>query len=126
LATLGDPLADFAYLMMNWVMPIDERAGLHGTEFAATGIPSMEEAIEIYCQETGRDGVPDLRWYFAFNLFRLTGIVQGIKRRMFDGSASSANANQTVAQLLPLARAAWEQARLSENGANHLPRVDSQ
>jgi aminoglycoside phosphotransferase (APT) family kinase protein len=116
LATIGDPLADFAYLMMNWVMPIDDRAGLLGTDFARTGIPSMEEAVSIYCQATGRNGVPDLHWYFAFNLFRLTAIVQGIKRRMLDGNASSANASETVAQLLPLARAAWEQAGLSACG----------
>ncbi len=31
-----------------------------------------------------------LDWYFAYNLFRLTGIVQGIKKRVIDGTASHA------------------------------------
>lgn len=113
LATIGDPLADFAYLMMNWIMPIDGRSGLSGTNFATSGIPSMEEATGLYCSATGRDTMPDLAWYFAYNLFRLTGIIQGVKRRMLDGNASSAKAADHAAMLVPLARAAWEQARLA-------------
>ena len=31
---------------------------------------------------TGRDGIPDLDFYMAFNLFRLAGIVHGIKGRL--------------------------------------------
>jgi aminoglycoside phosphotransferase (APT) family kinase protein len=116
LATLGDPLADLAYLLMNWIMPIDGRSGLMGTDFAQSGIPSMEEALEIYREASGYGDVPDLHWYFAFNLFRLTAIVQGVKRRQLDGNASSANADKAVAQLLPLANAAWEQAELAGAG----------
>lgn len=110
LATLGDPLADLAYMMMNWIMPIDERSGLLGTDFVKSGIPTKEEALEIYCKAAGSNDVPDLHWYFAFNLFRLTGIIQGIKQRMLAGNASSAEAEKTVAQLVPLARMAWKQA----------------
>ena len=113
LATIGDPLADFTYLMMNWVMPVDDRSGLAGSNFAACGIPSMDEAMALYCDATGRDGVPDLHWYFAFNLFRLTAILQGVKRRMLDGNASSANASELVARLILHARAAWEQAEMA-------------
>lgn len=113
LATIGDPLADFAYLMINWIMPVDGRAALLGTDFQATGIPSMEEAIEIYCRATNRPGLPDLHWYLAFNLFRAVGIIQGIKRRMLDGNASSEKAAESVATLIPLARAGWRQAQLA-------------
>lgn len=107
LSTLGDPLADFSYLLMNWQTPPDGRAGIAGMTGAQTGIPTMEEAVARYCAATGRDGVPQLDWYFAYNLFRLVGIVQGIKRRMIDGNASSAQAEQTVARLPMLASAAW-------------------
>lgn len=113
LAMIGDPLADLAYLMMNWVMPVDDRSGLLRTDFARSGIPSMDEAIAIYCRAADRDNVPDLHWYFAFSLSRLTGIVQGIKQRMLNGSASSADAKKTGAQLFPLARAAWKHAQLT-------------
>ena len=76
-----------------------------------TGIPTIEEVVARYCAATGRDGVPDLNWYFAYNLFRLTGIVQGIKRRIIDGTASSAQAQRTVERVHALADAAWGFAR---------------
>jgi aminoglycoside phosphotransferase (APT) family kinase protein len=113
LATIGDPLADFAYLAMNWVLPADGKAGLAGLELSGTGIPTMEELIALYCAATGRGGMPDLHWYFAYNLFRMTGIVQGVKKRLQDGNASSAQAEETAARLLPLAEAAWAQAELA-------------
>jgi aminoglycoside phosphotransferase (APT) family kinase protein len=113
LATIGDPLADFAYLAMNWAMPADGGPGLAGLDLAALDLPTMEEAIALYCAATRRDGVPDLHWYFAYNLFRLTGIVQGIKKRLIHGNASSAKAEATVARLIPLAEGAWGQARLA-------------
>ncbi|PCD03472.1 phosphotransferase family protein [Sphingomonas spermidinifaciens] len=113
LATLGDPVADFAYLAMNWAMPCDGRSGLAGLDLAAEGIPTMEEAVAQYCEGTGREGLPNLNWYFAFNLFRLTGIVQGIKKRVIDGNASNAGAAAMAERVVPLAKAAWEQARLA-------------
>ncbi len=113
LATIGDPLADFAYLAMSWVLPRDGRAGLSGVDLAAAGIPSLEEAVARYSAATGRDKLPDLHWYFAYNLFRAVGIVQGIKKRMIDGNASSSQAAATVEKLPPLAKAGWAQAQLA-------------
>jgi aminoglycoside phosphotransferase (APT) family kinase protein len=113
LSTLGDPLADFSYFLMSWVTPPDGRSGLLGRTGAATGIPSIEAMTERYCRATGRDGVPDLNWYFAYNLFRLTGIVQGIKKRIVDGTASSAQAEASAAQVYRLASAAWHFAALA-------------
>lgn len=113
LATIGDPLADFAYLAMHWVMPPDGRSGLAGIDLPAQGLPTLDETIARYCAATGRDGLPDLRWYFAYNLFRLAGIVQGIKKRLADGNASSEQAAAMAERVGPLARAAWEQARIA-------------
>jgi aminoglycoside phosphotransferase (APT) family kinase protein len=111
LSTLGDPLADFAYLAMNWSLPAGEAAGLDGVDFAATGIPPLDAVVDRYCSLTGRDGLPNLDWYFAYNLFRLMGIVQGIKRRVIDGNASGANAEKAAGRVLQLADAAWDYAR---------------
>ncbi len=113
LATLGDPVADFAYLAMNWAMPQDGRSGLAGLDLAAEGIPTMDEATARYCAATGRDGLPNLNWYFAYNLFRLVGIVQGIKKRVIDGNASNAGAAAMAERVVPLAKAAWAQAKLA-------------
>jgi len=110
LSTLGDPLADFSYYLMSWVTEPEGRSGVKGLT-GDTGIPTIAQVVERYCAATGRDGVPDLNWYFAYNLFRLTGIVQGIKKRMIDGNASSAQAAATVERLPGLAAAAWSFAR---------------
>ena len=107
LSTLGDPLADFSYFLMSWVTQPEGRSGVLGLTGPESGIPTLEEMTRRYCAATGRDGVPDLDWYFAYNLFRLTGIVQGIKKRIELGTASSAQAERTVARLPALAAAAW-------------------
>lgn len=111
LSTLGDPLADFTYLLMNWGTEPDGRSGIKGLAGPASGIPTIEEVVARYCAATGRNDVPQLDWYFAYNLFRLTGIVQGIKQRVRDGNAASAQA-ATMAERVPmLAAMAWDFAK---------------
>jgi aminoglycoside phosphotransferase (APT) family kinase protein len=110
LSTIGDPLADFTYVLMNWSMPHEGRSSLGGVDVASLGIPTREEVVAIYCKQTGRDGIPDLEWYFAYNLFRLCGIVQGIAGRVRDGTAASARAMEQASRAVPLAEAAWRHA----------------
>jgi len=107
LATLGDPLADFSYLAMQWVMPADGGAGLAGLDLAALGIPSIDEIAQRYSARSGVPVAEKLDWYFAYNLFRLTGIVQGIKKRVIDGTASHAEAAEMAKRVPTLASAAW-------------------
>ncbi len=107
LSTLGDPMADVAYLLMNWETESEGRAGLAGVDLDALGIPTMNQMIARYADKTGRDSIPDLNWYFAFNMFRLAGIVQGIKKRVIDGTASSAHAQETVTRMPELVKSAW-------------------
>lgn len=107
LSTLGDPLADFSYFLMSWVTQPEGRSGVMGVAGGDSGIPTIDEMVDRYCAATGRDGVPDLNWYFSYNLFRLTGIVQGIKKRIVDGTASSAQAERSAAGVYRLAKASW-------------------
>jgi aminoglycoside phosphotransferase (APT) family kinase protein len=107
LATLGDPLADFSYLAMQWVMPADGTAGLSGLDLAMLGIPSLDEIARRYSARSGVPVAGQLDWYFAYNLFRLAGIVQGIKKRVIDGTASSSKAAEMAARVPTLASAAW-------------------
>jgi aminoglycoside phosphotransferase (APT) family kinase protein len=107
LATLGDPVADFSYLAMQWMMPADGAAGLAGLDLAALGIPSLEETVARYSERSGVPVGGKLDWYFAYNLFRLAGIVQGIKKRVIDGTASHAQAEVMAKRVPMLARAAW-------------------
>jgi len=111
LATLGDPLADFSYLAMQWAMPADGTAGLAGLDLPALGIPTLDEIVERYSAGSGVPVADRLDWYFAYNLFRLAGIVQGIKKRVIDGTASHAQAAEMAARVPMLASAAWEFAR---------------
>ena len=105
LSTLGDPMADFTYLLMQWIMP-----GLAGADVKSLDIPTMEEAAQIYCKATG-DAMPDLNWYFAYNLFRLAGITQGIAGRIRDGTAANARAMESAKRTVPLAKASWDYAQ---------------
>lgn len=105
LSTLGDPMADFTYLLMQWTMP-----GLTGVDFAAENIPTLDEAAKIYCEASGRTSVPDLNWYFAYNLFRLAAILQGIAGRLRDGTAASAKAEESIKRRGALSKSAWEYA----------------
>ena len=111
LATLGDPVADFSYLAMQWVMPADGGAGLGGLDLDALGIPSLEAIVARYSERSGVAVEANLNWYFAYNLFRLAGIVQGIKKRLIDGTASHANAAEIAAKVPTLAKAAWSFAQ---------------
>ena len=107
LATLGDPVADFSYLAMQWMMPADGTAGLARLDLAGLGIPSLDEIVQRYSARSGVPVAGQLDWYFAYNLFRLAGIVQGIKKRVIDGTASSAKAAEMASRVPMLASAAW-------------------
>ena len=107
LATLGDPVADFSYLAMQWMMPADGGAGLAGLDIEALGIPSLDDIVVRYSERSGVPVSGKLDWYFAYNLFRLTGIVQGIKKRVQDGTASHAHAQEMAKRVPMLAQAAW-------------------
>jgi len=112
LSTLGDPLADFAYHLMMYRLPPVGIAGLVGSDLQALNIPTEEEYAAAYCRRTGRDGIPHLRFYLVFNLFRLAAIVHGIRGRVLRGNAAS-NYNRQLTDALPtIAEIAWELARL--------------
>lgn len=116
LSTLGHPLADFSYHLMMYRMPHGMSAGLDGLDLSALNIPGEADYVAAYCRRTGRDGIPDLDFYMAFNLFRLAGIVHGIKGRIARGNASSAHAATMAAALEPLADLAWVQAKKAGAG----------
>ncbi|HRK17959.1 MAG TPA: phosphotransferase family protein [Hyphomicrobiaceae bacterium] len=110
LSTLGDPLADFTYFLMTWEMPSGGGAGsngIKGLDHGALGIPTVKEAAALYCKLTGRDGIPELDWYMAYNMFRIAAILQGIAGRVRDGTAASAQALETIKRIRPLAETAW-------------------
>ncbi|HEY0627458.1 MAG TPA: phosphotransferase [Allosphingosinicella sp.] len=113
LSTLGHPLADFSYHLMMYRMPAGMSLGLGGLDLAALNIPAEADYVAAYCRRTGREGIPDLDFYIAFNMFRLAAILHGIKGRLARGTAASAHAAKMVEGLEPLADLAWAQAKLA-------------
>jgi len=113
LSTLGDPLADFSYHLMQWHMPPSEAGtgSLVGHDLAALGIPSLENYVDAYVKRTGLDPRPYLAVYSAYNFFRIAAILQGIVGRVRDGTATSAFAAAKAGLVRPLAAKAWEFAR---------------
>jgi aminoglycoside phosphotransferase (APT) family kinase protein len=112
LSTLGHPLGDFAYHCMAWHIPPGTFRGIAGLDHAALGIPSERDYVRRYCERTGRADpdalLADWNFYLAYNLFRLAAILQGIARRVVDGTAASAQAHATGADARPLAELAWQ------------------
>ncbi len=110
LSTLGHPLADFSYHLMMYRMPAGITAGLAGLDLSALNIPTEADYVRSYCDRTGRNGIANLDFYIAFNMFRLAAILHGIKGRVARGTAASAHAEAAVAGLDQLADLAWQQA----------------
>lgn len=115
LSTLGHPLADFSYHCMSWHIPPGAFRGIGGLDLESLGIPSEAEYMQRYCERTGRGSsdalVTDWNFYLAYNLFRIAGILQGIAKRVVDGTASSAQARQAAAGAKPLAELGWSIAQ---------------
>ncbi len=114
LATLGDPLGDFTYHLMQWVMPPSPDGSgvgsLVGHDLETLGIPTLHAYVAAYCARTGRSGVADLDYYLAYNFFRMAAIFQGIVGRVRDGTATNENAATLANQVRPMAETAWRYA----------------
>jgi aminoglycoside phosphotransferase (APT) family kinase protein len=115
LSTIGDPLADFTYNLMQWHMPPEDTGAGTGSlvnfDLKELGIPSMAEYVELYRGRTGLDPQPHLAAYLAYNFFRIAAILQGIAGRVRDGTATSEHAAAKASMVQPLAETAWRFAR---------------
>jgi aminoglycoside phosphotransferase (APT) family kinase protein len=115
LSTLGHPLADFSYHCMAWHIPPGAFRGIGGLDHAALGIPIESNYVARYCERTGfttpEELARDWNFYLAYNLFRMAAILQGIAKRVEDGTASSEQAKQAAAGARPLAELGWSFAQ---------------
>jgi aminoglycoside phosphotransferase (APT) family kinase protein len=115
LSTVGHPLADFSYHCMSWHIAPGAFRGIGGLDLAALGIPLEDAYVRRYCERTGRADpqavMADWNFYMAYNLFRMAGILQGIAKRVVDGTASSEQAKQAASGARPLAEMGWKIAQ---------------
>jgi aminoglycoside phosphotransferase (APT) family kinase protein len=110
LATLGHPLADFAYNCMSWHIPAHLWRGIGGLDLPSLGIPSESEYVQRYCSNTDARTPEHWDFYLAYNLFRIAAILQGIAKRAIEGSAAASDAEETGRKTAPLAELGWKYA----------------
>ena len=115
LSTLGHPLADFSYHCMAWHIPPGTFRGIGGLDLAALGIPLEADYVQRWCERTrlatAEALAADWNFYLAYNLFRIAAILQGIAKRVEDGTAASDQARQSGAGARPLAELGWRFAQ---------------
>jgi aminoglycoside phosphotransferase (APT) family kinase protein len=116
LATIGDPLADFAYHLMIYRLPDLAFPGLQGVDLEAAGLPGEAEYLAAYCRNTGREQIPDIDYYIVFCIFRLAAILHGIRGRVARGTAVGAKARDYAQQVEPLAAIGWQLATRATRG----------
>jgi aminoglycoside phosphotransferase (APT) family kinase protein len=88
LATIGDPLADVAFSALPWRPGASGAAALAGSG-PASGVPSEADYVRAYCRRTNRESIVGWNFYLAFAMFRLASIMQGVYRRVLDGTVAS-------------------------------------
>ena len=88
IATLGDPLADFAYAINGWSDPDDEIRVSHEAATTAPGFSRRQELIDHYAELTGCD-LSQLDYYRSFNYFKTACILHGVYARYLQGQKST-------------------------------------
>ena len=80
IATLGDPLADFAYSVNAWVQPDDPGLTKFDSVALSPGFPDRNAIVARYAEQTGAD-LSRLNYYVAFNRFKTACIMHGVYAR---------------------------------------------
>ncbi len=109
LSTLGHPMADLSYQIMQRYMGTDWCIrGLAGIDTDELGIPSEQAYIDTYCGHSNYGSIEHWDFYKAFSFFRFAAICQGVKKRALDGNASSDAALKVGQMASPLAELGWK------------------
>jgi aminoglycoside phosphotransferase (APT) family kinase protein len=86
MATIGDPLADLGYMVMQWAQPDDppSKFNLH-TVTRLEGFPTREELVSRYETRSGRS-MRALNWYVTLALWKAVVFMEGNYKRAVAGS----------------------------------------
>ncbi|KIX08865.1 uncharacterized protein Z518_03522 [Rhinocladiella mackenziei CBS 650.93] len=107
MATIGHPLSDVVNLVSPWSFldQVSQAARIAAGEPDAfspgvtPGLPTLDQALKWYKEESGYNVAVDLAWGNAFWGFRSAIIVQGISARYAQRQASGKTAKQYVSQV---------------------------
>jgi aminoglycoside phosphotransferase (APT) family kinase protein len=86
MATIGDPLADLGYMVMQWAQPDDppSKFNLH-TVTRLEGFPTRDELVRRYEARSGRS-MSALNWYVTLALWKAVVFMEGNYKRALAGS----------------------------------------
>lgn len=125
MATIGHPLSDLVNLIgpYTWSargakLEIQSKTARARTAFEpgqTPGLPSLDEVLQWYKEESGYDAEKELEWGAAFGGFRGAVIMQGIAARYAQRQASSASAMEYGSQMQPYGRWAWARVEALKN-----------
>lgn len=119
ISTLGDPLADLAYLVNSWVRPGTDAASRIDASQSPTmadGFGSADEMLQRYARRSGRD-VSHIDYYVAFNQFKSACIVQGVLSRYLSGALG----DTTHVDLDAFARSVVDRSAMAMTALDALP-----
>ncbi|MEC8099807.1 MAG: phosphotransferase family protein [Pseudomonadota bacterium] len=106
LSTIGDPLADFGYMLYPYYLPLGERHGLKGCNFQNENLPEIKEVIEVYCSVRNIK-IFDPIFYVVLSMFRSVAILEGVYARYVNGNESSPSAKDIGNDVVPLAKTTY-------------------
>ncbi|MET0545994.1 MAG: phosphotransferase family protein [Caulobacterales bacterium] len=98
MATLGDPYVDFTHHLRPWWLPEDptgETPTLAGHDLADLGVPTMQAYWDAYLKRMGLSELPHPEFYLSYAQFRYAAMVQGILKRIADGTAANKRTTHT-------------------------------
>jgi aminoglycoside phosphotransferase (APT) family kinase protein len=91
LCTLGDRMADVAYLLNTWVTADEAIPGVdERMPTTAGGFMPRDALLERYARASGRD-VSHIDYYRAFAYWRIAAIRQGVYKRYIEGAMGTAH-----------------------------------
>jgi len=109
MSTIGDPLADFGWMLTYWSEPSDSEArrGVVSSMEPAPGYLTRREMVELYERKSGR-AMDDVAFYEAFALFKLAIILEGSYSRHLSGQADDPIFATYDVRVPAIAEVAWD------------------
>lgn len=125
MATIGHPLSDFVNLTAPWAWVGRGITGSAHSDNAVEafkpgvtpGLPSLDQAIQWYTEDSGYDVRPDVAWGNAFGGFRGSIIMQGIAARYARRQASGTTAKNYAEQMGPYGEWAYSLVKQLQEGS---------
>jgi len=108
MATIGDPLLDLAWVVMNWPNPDEDRTGAGYVDYA--GMPSRDDLLERYARLSGLP-VDEMDYYVVLGRFKLAIVLEAGYARYVQGGADNPKMALFGDVVLDLAKKAGELAR---------------